>query len=81
MYHMRINGDILDHDLFASFYGQLRASVSNSLCGDLPDLSWWQATTGVSAEGLVLRTAVTVALPAFVASRILSHPPRGHHGG
>ena len=43
MYHMRINGDILDHDLFASFDGQLRASVSNSLCGDLPDHSWWQA--------------------------------------
>ena len=72
MYHMRINGDILDHDLFASFDGQLRASVSNSLCGDLPDHSWWQATTGVSVGGLGLRTAVTVALPAFVASRILS---------
>ena len=64
MYHMRINGDILDHDLLASFDGQLRASVSNSLSGDLPDHSWWQATTGV----------VTVALPAFVASRILSRP-------
>ena len=74
MYHMRINGDILDHDLFASFDGQLRASVSNSLCGDLPDHSWWQATTGVSVGGLGLRTAVTVALPAFVASRILSRP-------
>ena len=44
MYQLRINGDILDHDLFASFDGQLRASVSNSLCGDLPDHSWWQAT-------------------------------------
>ena len=74
MYHMRINGDILDHDLLASFDGQLRASVSNSLCGDLPDHSWWQATTGVMAGGLGLRTAVTVALPAFVASRILSRP-------
>ena len=74
MYHMRINGDIPDHDLFASFDGQLRASVSNSLCGDLPDHSWWQATTGVSVGGLGLRTAVTVALPTFVASRILSRP-------
>ena len=45
MYHMRINGDILDHDLLASFDGQLRASVANSLAGDLPDHSWWQATT------------------------------------
>ena len=74
MYHMRINGDILDHDLLASFDGQLRASVSNSLSGDLPDHSWWQATTGVTVGGLGLRTAVTVALPAFVASRILSRP-------
>ena len=54
--------------------GQLRASVANSLAGDLPDHSWWQATTGVTVGGLGLRTAVTVALPAFVASRILSRP-------
>ena len=71
---MRINGDILDHDLLASFDGQLRASVATSLAGDLPDHSWWQATTGVAVGGLGLRTAVTVALPAFVASRILSRP-------
>ena len=31
MYHMRINGDLLDHDLLAFFDGQLRASVSASL--------------------------------------------------
>ena len=74
MYHMRINGDILDHDLLTSFDGQLRASVATSLAGDLPDHSWWQATTGVAVGGLGLRTAVTVALPAFVASRILSRP-------
>ena len=82
MYHMRINGDILDHDLLASFDGQLRASVSNSLSGDLPDHSWWQATTGVSVGGLGLRTAVTVALPAGLRGE--PHPissPRGHHGG
>ena len=61
-------------DLLASFDGQLRASVGNSLSGDLPDHSWWRATTGVTVGGLGLRTAVTVALPAFVASRILSRP-------
>ena len=27
MYHMRINGDILDHDLLASFGGQLRVGA------------------------------------------------------
>ena len=74
LYHMRIHGDILDHDLLASFDGQLRASVATSLAGDLPDHSWWQATTGVAVGGLGLRTAVTVASPAFVASRILSRP-------
>ena len=74
LYHMRIHGDILDHDLLASFDGQLRASVATSLAGDLPDHSWWQATTGVAVGGLGLRTAVTVALPALVASRILSRP-------
>ena len=70
MYYMRINGDILDHDLLASFDWQFRASVATSLAGDLPDHSWWQATTGVTVGGL----AVTVGLPAFVASRILSRP-------
>ena len=38
VYHMRIV-DMLDHDLLATFDGQLRASVSASLCGDLPDHS------------------------------------------
>ena len=46
-------------------------SVSASLNGDLPDHSWWQATTGVTCGGLGLRTALGIALPAFVAGRIL----------
>ena len=45
MYHTRINGDMLDQDLLAAFGGQLRVSVTASLCGDLRDHSWWQATT------------------------------------
>ena len=81
MYHMRINGDILDHDLLASFDGQLRASVATSLAGDLPDYSWWQATTGVIVGGLGLRTAVTVALPGLRGESHLVSSPRGHHGG
>ena len=40
MYHMRIGGDMLDQDLLVAFDGQLRASVSASLNGDLPDHSW-----------------------------------------
>ena len=74
MYHMRINGDLLGQDLLAAFDGQLRASVSASLCGDLPDHSWWQATTGVTCGGLGLRTALGIALSAFVASRIMCRP-------
>ena len=31
MYHMRINGDLLDKDMLVAFDGQLRASVSASL--------------------------------------------------
>ena len=50
--------------------------------GDLPDHSWWQATTGVSFDGLGLLTAIGAALPAFVASRIVCRPlvPEREHG-
>ena len=71
MYHMRINGNILDDDLLASFDGQLRASVATSLAGDLPDHSV-AGHHRCYSWGPGLCTAVTVALPAFVASRILS---------
>ena len=68
MCHRCTNGDVLDYDLLVSFDGQLRALVSTFLR--------WQATTGVSfgGLGLGLRTAIGVALPAFVAIRISSHP-------
>ena len=41
MYHMRISGDLLDQVLLVAFDGQLRASVSASLSGDLLDHFWW----------------------------------------
>ena len=69
MYDMRINGDVLDHDELEPFGGQLRASVSASLCGDLPDHSWWRPRGHLWRFGL--RTALGVTLPAFVASRIV----------
>ena len=59
MYHMRIFGDLLDHDLLVAFDGQLRASASASLSGDLPDHSWRQGS------GLGLRMALGIALPAY----------------
>ena len=43
MYHMRIDSDVLYHDVLASFDGDLRSAVSASLCGDLSDHSWWEA--------------------------------------
>ena len=62
VYHMRIK------DLLVAFDGQLRASVSASL----KKATCW--TTGVSCGGLGLRTALGIALPAFVASRIMCRP-------
>ena len=53
MCHMRTNDDLLDQDLFAAFDGQKRASASASVSGDLPDHSWWQATTGVTCRQAV----------------------------
>ena len=46
-----------------AFDGQMRASVSASLSGDLPDHSWWQATTGVTCGGLGLRTRLGSRFP------------------
>ena len=45
-----------------------------NLGGDLPDTSWWQATSGTAYGGLGFRTARSIALSAFVASRITSRP-------
>ena len=72
VYHMRINVDLLDQDrsLLTGSCGPLSASLS----GDLLDHSCWQATTGVTCGGLGLRTALRIALPAFVASRIMCRP-------
>ena len=67
MYHMRISGDVLGRDLRRRAAARLGEAP---LCGDLPDHPE-QATTGVTCGGLGLRTALGVALPAFVASRIM----------
>ena len=73
MYHMRINGDFLDHDLLASFDGRLRASVSACLCG-YPGRLLVAGHHGSLLWRLGLRTALGAALPAFVASRIMCRP-------
>ena len=74
MYHMRLNGDRLGDNALSIFDRGQRAAAENTLGGELPDMSWWQATTGVKFAGLGLRTAHSTALAAFVASRISSRP-------
>ena len=81
MYHMRINGDVLDHDLLASFDGQLRASVSNSLSGDLPDR--FLVAGDHRCRSWVSGTAHRCHCGS-AGFRCEPHPissPRGHHGG
>ena len=64
MYHMRINGDLLDQDLLVAFDGQSRPlSAPRS-----------KTITGVTCGGFGLRTALGIALPAFVASRTMCPP-------
>ena len=72
--HMSVNGDVVDHDMLASFDGHLRSAVSASVWGGFLDHSRWQATTGVASGGLGICTALSLALPSFVASRITSKP-------
>ena len=64
----------MDHSLLAMFDSQLRSAISASLFGNLPDHSWWQATTGVLFGGLGFRTAQSVALLTFIANRLVSRP-------
>ena len=74
IYHMRVNGDRLDASILSTFDGGLRVAVESTLGGEMPDMSWWQATCGVKHAGLGLRTTQSTALAAFVASRIASRP-------
>eukprot|EP00973_Karenia_brevis_P036259 5000950-Karenia_brevis.AAC.1 len=39
MYHLRINGDRIDHDLLDRFDHNLRSSIETALGGELPDTS------------------------------------------
>ena len=80
MYHMRINGDVLDQDLPVAFDGQLRASVTASLSGDSPDHYWWQATAGVTCGGLGLRAALGDCAPRHRRQSHRVSPLGVHHG-
>ena len=73
-YALRCQGDIFERDVLERFDDDLRSAVECILGGDLPDHAWVQATLGVQAAGLGLRESSSVALPAFVASRIVARP-------
>eukprot|EP00973_Karenia_brevis_P066193 9200366-Karenia_brevis.AAC.1 len=74
VYHMRINGDRIPEDTLRKHDASLRASLDVIIGGGVTDEAWEQATLGVASSGLGLREAASVALPAFVASRIASRP-------
>ena len=73
-YQLRCSGDRLSSELLARFDAGLRASVESTLGGTLKDESWVQATLAVPAAGLGLREATSLALPAFIASRVAARP-------
>ena len=73
-YVMRCSGDRLDEDLLKEFDEGLRNAVENTLGGAVKDDSWLQATTAVPTGGLGFREATSIALPAFVASRVAARP-------
>ena len=71
---MRLSGDIIGSDLIDKHDRSLRDSLANIVGGEIDDNAWHQATLGVRTGGLSLREAQTIALPAFLASRIASRP-------
>ena len=73
-YNFRLNGDSIERELIDKHDQSLRGALSHSIDGDLTDNAWTQATLGVKKGGLGLREAQTIALPAFIASRVASRP-------
>ena len=67
MYHMRINGAVLDHNLLVSVGGHLRSALIASLCGDLPCHSWWASHHGVASRSIGFR-------PVCRATRVRGQP-------
>ena len=60
-YWMRCQGDLLDPDTASAFDGDLKVALENTLGGELPEHSWWQAGLAVNCGGLGLRSATVVA--------------------
>ena len=71
---LRTVGDIVPEEVTAAFDQQQRAFVEETLGGHVSEEAMMQATLGVAAGGLGLRSAQALARTAFVASRVESRP-------
>jgi len=71
---LRCNGDRVDAGRLLRFDEGMAAGLASALGDHLPDDSWAQATLSVDAGGLGMREASTIAMPAFLASRVASRP-------
>ena len=77
-YWMRCQGDLLDPKTAAEFDADLRTALGNTLGGEIPEHSFWQAGLAVKCGGLGLRSAASVAPLAFLSSRASSRPMVHH---
>ena len=72
VYLLRLNGDKLAASELEELTRIQRSGVAHTLSGDVGDLAWKQANGGQKKAGLGLRSALELAMPAFVASRTAS---------
>ena len=75
-FHLRLNAMKVDPSLLANF--RLPTSLCHQCVPHCGSAGPRQATTGVLFDGLSFRTAWPAALPAFIANRLISRPPRAH---
>ena len=71
-YLLRCSGDSVREEVLCNFDGGMASGLESALWGTLPDDSWTQATLAVDAGGLGMRGSQAVALPAFLASRVVA---------
>ncbi len=73
-YHNVYNGDRIADLALHRFDAGMAKGLESTLWDPLPDDSWIQATLAVDAGGLGMRDTRTIALPAFLASRVHERP-------
>jgi hypothetical protein len=71
---LRAEGDNLSSSNLSHWDDAMRCSLGRSLNGELEDHAWAQAASGYDQGGLNGKTAVDLALPAFLASRVAARP-------